>query len=866
MLNSFRLFVLFSLFFLVIFCSTTPVVQDLSGVWTLTNVNRSFSLDAKVPGSVQTSLESEAIIGNIYYRFNDVNYRWISYDTWSYKTTFTKQFESGNKYLLEFESIDTISEIKLNGITIGKTNNQFRIWRYDVTNYLSREGTWPNTLEVLIYPAALYAKNECEKYPYPVPGDPKSTVELYSGEYNRQFIRKAQCHFGWDWGLAPMTVAINRGVRLIEYSTARINSALVTQSCITQSTYELMVKVSLDSAISDGKVIVDVGEQREWTKTVTVTNSKEIEINMIIEEPNLWYPIGFGTQELYKVTIRVENNDDQAQDEISKQIGFRCVELIEDPAKNGGLTFYLKVNGIPIFLKGSNFVPLDLFEERITKERIMRFINSTIDANMNMVRIWGGGIYMTDEFYDIADSVGLMIMHDFQFACSMYPINKEFLSNVENEIIDQITRLSHHCSIVNWAGNNENEGALDWWPLDQQHPRLYLVDYVKLYLDTIYPLVKKMDPDRIFMPSSPSNGVLSQEPYVLRWGTPYNQSFGDVHFYDYNADCMDVSTFPSPRFASEYGYQSFDSTYAWDQISLAEDQKVDSELVNHREHHGSGILQMIEQISTHFNVGDNAMKWDNFIYLTQVQQSLCYQTETEHYRRQRSSEYQTMGALYWQGNTVWTAPSWSSIEFHQGRWKMLHYYAKNFFSDFLISPIESPTNTLSVYAINDSPLKKGDQVTMKLINWESTVLNSQELAIEVGPSQSAVVETLNVTEYFGENGCRDRTDCFIAFSSNYSPTNYFWPEYFNKLSLPTPKISVSNIKLLDQNTVEFTLQSDQIALFVFLQTTYSGKFQDNGFVMLKGEEKVLEWHAWEDFDFSKFELNLKVKDLSATFD
>lgn len=408
----------------------------------------------------------------------------------------------------------------------------------------------------------------------------------------------------------------------------------------------------------------------------------------------------------------LENNANQVSEkEIS--FGFRTVELIQEPVTKGniedGLTFNFRINGVDLFAMGSNWIPASVLPEYSNDLEYVRYLlQSAKDANMNMLRVWGGGLYESDEFYKMADEMGIMIWHDFMFACALYPTDDDFLSTVRTEIEQQVQRLQYHPSIILWAGNNENEMAIagPWWPEVLVWSKKLREAYAKLYVDTIKPIVQILDPTRPFVESSPSNGILSQtQPHGIA-RTPNENKYGDVHHYDYLADSFDWNSYPSTRFASEYGFQSYPSFSAIASFTSSADWKYPlSSNILHRQHRLTGETEMKIQMKMHFNDipsgGVESLK--TYLYVSQLTQAIAIKTETEFYRRNRFIDPETklghtMGALYWQLNDVWQAPTWSSIEYG-GKWKMLHYFARRFFfpiqvMPYLIQPPSSISNSI----------------------------------------------------------------------------------------------------------------------------------------------------------------------------
>lgn len=425
--------------------------------------------------------------------------------------------------------------------------------------------------------------------------------------------------------------------------------------------------------------------------------------------------------------------------------GFRSVELVQEPVVMGdpeeGLTFNFRINGEDLFAMGSNWIPASVLPENSNDiDYIKYLLQSAKDANMNMLRVWGGGIYESDEFYRLADEMGIMIWHDFMFACALYPVDDDFLASVRLEIEQQVQRLQHHPSIVIWAGNNENEMAIagPWWADVMLWNKKLREDYSRLYTDTIKPIVTILDPTRPFVESSPSNGPLSvSQPNGIS-KVPNDNRYGDVHHYDYFANSFEWTSFPSTRFASEYGYQSYPSFNALTSVTTPNDWKYPlSPNILHRQHRMTGEMEIKYQIRLHFKEVEagGIDKFKSFIYLSQLTQAIGIKTETEFYRRNRFINQETklgktMGALYWQLNDVWQAPTWSSIEYG-GKWKMLHYFARRFFFPIQVMPylIQPPANQ------NQGSDRPGSSAQISNISRNSSIPHHHQLINDNGSFQ-----------------------------------------------------------------------------------------------------------------------------------
>uniref|UniRef100_A0A9J8DJT6 beta-mannosidase n=1 Tax=Cyprinus carpio carpio TaxID=630221 RepID=A0A9J8DJT6_CYPCA len=724
-------------------------VISLNGKWQLMNSNSSVSVSAEVPGCVHTTLQRQGFISqDPYYRFNDLAYRWISLDNWTYTTSFSvpSHVRGKGKAVLVFEGVDTVSTISLNGLTIGKTDNMFRRYDFDVTGLLKDE---ENVLQVWIMSAVTYASQRSHAHTeYRVPPDCPPPVQ--KGECHVNFIRKAQSSFSWDWGPSFPTLGIWKGVRLEVFNTSRVLSYTTSP--------------------------------KYGTHTYFVS---------------LWWPFGHGEQFLYYLTIDVSLEGGE-----TFNVAFRTVELVQEPIPSSpGLSFYFRINGKPIFLKGSNWIPVHAFQDQVTTDMITILLRSAQKANMNALRVWGGGVYEQDIFYSLCDMYGIMIWQDFMFACALYPTEKDFIQTVREEVTQQVRRLKSHPSVVIWSGNNENEAAIatDWFNIPVTVRPLYVKDYVHLYVENIRDIVLQEDSTRPFLVSSPTNGVESEkEGWVAK--DPYDPHYGDTHFYSYYKDCWDWTAFPRTRFASEYGFQSWPSLSTLSKVSVSSDWDFSSNFSAHRQHHEDGNQQMLKQAELHYilpNSTDPLQKYRDTIYITQVMQAQCVKIQTEFYRRSRSDIVEgkghTMGTLYWQLNDIWQGPSWSSVEFG-GKWKMLHYWATDFYAPILSAGVEDKGDLL-IYGCFAT-------LTVKLHSWSSfnAVCSLESNVTTIKAGGSTLVFQYSISALLTQCGNCTRRSCIVTFHLSspegqmISPHNHIFlssPRYAE--GLQKPNITVRTI-------------------------------------------------------------------------
>ncbi|GBM74431.1 Beta-mannosidase [Araneus ventricosus] len=652
-------------------------VLSLNGIWTAVNLNGSIIVKTKVPGSIYTDLQRRNIIQDPYFGENDVLYSWVGHDSWTFKKKFKADCHllQKTRIILMAHGLDTVSQIHLNGELIGASDNMFVRYVFDIKPVLKTN----NSIRVSFRSAVEYSKekHESQVFKYVIP--PVCPPPVQNGECHVNYIRKMQSSFSWDWGPSFPTQGIWKPLEIVGFDTLLITDVTVVPDIFNGKLQNMTVSAHMEMASFDvvsGTMTISLNGSTIFHSNMSIEPDENLNAKTMIKigfpenfDIKLWWPSGLGDQPLYTLIVVFSNSEETASKSV--KIGFRTIELIQEPVDNSsGLSFYFKVNGVPFFAKGSNWIPADSFQERVTPQYIEDLLQSAKEANMNMLRVWGGGIYESDEFYETADRLGLLIWQDLMFACALYPTYQDFLSSVSSEVTQQVRRLQHHPSLLLWAGNNENEQAISgrWWPVVDQHLVQYKADYVKLYIDTIMPLVANEDPTRTFLPSSPSNGP---ETVRERWisNNPQDNLYGDVHYYNYFGNEWDPDTYPRARFVSEYGFQSLPSFESLANVSNPEDWIYPlNDAMKHRQHHMFGNLQMESMILKHFRLPSSSCGIQGFkdlLYLSQIVQAVAIKTETEKYRRSQSEvvngEGKTMGALYWQLNDIWPAPSWASI-------------------------------------------------------------------------------------------------------------------------------------------------------------------------------------------------------------
>ncbi|KAF6205460.1 hypothetical protein GE061_019633 [Apolygus lucorum] len=800
----------------------TSETRSLGGTWTVRNSRGTIKIKATVPGGIYTDLIDGGIINDyLFYEMNDVKYRWVGDEDWTYTYDFVipKKYFNASKKLV-FHGLDTIASIWLNGHNVGVSTNMFVRKIIDIDKF-GKVGV--NDLEIRFKSPVKAGEQLAKSMPYDVP--PLCHPPEYHGVCYANMLRKMQASYAWDWGPAFPSVGIWKDVELeLQYAPTLRDITFTTLDLDTDPrNYRVEVVVWFDEAVKNGTLSivlpVDNGDVVKFTSDVPagVTSYKAI-LRISKRLVRLWWPKGYGEPTLYEMTVEFKSQGEVQRKVVN--VGVRTVKMVQSPIIYGqdkkGLTFYLTVNKVPVFVKGANWIPMDVLPERgYNEDRLTYLLGSALESNMNSLRVWGGGVYESDRFYEYCDQKGILIWQDLMFACSMYPTTDQFLSSVKEEVSQQIKRLQRHPSIFAFGGNNENEAALvqNWYSTGNNFS-LYKNDYLTLYVDTIMPIAKNLDKSREFFTSSPSNGKMTErDGYVS--SNPSSNLFGDTHFYIYMANMWNSMIYPTPRFMSEYGMQSLPSIHTLRKAIGSGNLTWNSDVMQWRQHSPGGYGYIYAQVG--FN-----LPWSkdlaDIAYLSQINQAMAMKTETEHLRRYKTiindaNEGRTMGALYWQLNDVWEAPTWASIDYH-GIWKMTQYFARDFFADLLVVPIKTAVD-LEVYVVSDANILDHPQpldisVVTHVYKWDSfQPFSSGTTNGTIQPGESIKLYTVELDKIVD----LPKTDYFLIFELENSPRNFLFPQPLINSNYLDVIVKIAKIDTINYNTISVQLETNGIALF-----------------------------------------------------
>ncbi len=818
---------------------------DLSGQWELSDETGTYQIPVRIPGDVHSALFAAGLIPDPFYGQNELEIQWVGRRGWTMRRHFTVEEEQDHdsgrqtRRLLEFDMIDTVAEIFLNGVLVARNSSMFMPVRIDAGEALV---AGENVLEVRFDSPERAARERADRLPYPVPH------QIYPHQsMHRNLLRKTQCHGSWDWGIAMMVSGIYGACRLRSAPVDDIR-ALWAIPRRASTTWEVPVHIEWDRpGLTPGDCHYPEGippvsvhlfdpTGREVAQydpgapgdvhsaaVVRLVRPGEIAVTLTVENPLLWWPAGYGDQPLYRVAVEWEGGTR------SVRTAFRTVEVV-NAADEIGVSMYFRVNGRDVWAKGANWIPVDAFPARQTEERYRRLLQDARAANMNMIRVWGGGQYEPEIFYDTCDELGLLVWQDFMFSCSLYPSEAWFTEEVAGEVQSQVKRLISHPSIALWCGNNENVGALGWFEESRANPGRYLIDFDRLNNGVVARGVREIDDTRVFWPSSPAAG---EGDFSDNW---HDDSSGDMHYWNVWHEGRPFSAYyeVTPRFCSEFGFQSFPSVSTVRSFAAEDQWNPTAPDVEHHQRHERGNTVILETMSRYFRI---PYSFEDFVYLSQVQQAMAIGMAVTYWRSRRPV---SMGALYWQLNDLWPVVSWSSIEY-DGRWKLLHHEARRFFSPLRVAAF-TKDGTLEVHLLNDTAETVPAVVTVQGVDWRGGSLWQEARSVVVAPDAVTQVLAMAIEEL-----PFDATAGFVVATVDEDAAGNGLPVQvgrdftllceYKQAALQKPRLSAQ----VDPTGREVTLTCDEApAFWTAVELDHApAQLADNGFLLLSGESRVI---------------------------
>lgn len=789
-------------------------IQSLNGTWILKGDFLEKPVEGLVPGSVYSDLLNKALIPDPFDQDNEYFVRDIMKHDFSYERTFMNDNPETHKFLI-CEGLDTLANIYINNTLLAKTDNMHRTYRFDLDGCLVKG---ENTIKIVLEsPLNYIAKKRAD-----------SKYELFQASdavLGYVHLRKGSSMFGWDWGPQLPDAGIFRDIYIENVEKAVIDDVLLTQTHQTDRVL-VTIKPFVTSYVNHNDLSIQVTvtdplQQLVIDKTFAFQASP-IEVEIL--NPYLWNPLGYGNPYLYQVKITLIENK-KTIDFLDKKIGLREVKLIQNQDQYGE-TFTFNINGVDVFAKGANYIPEDNLLARTNKTLTRDLLESARESNHNMVRVWGGGIYPPNYFYDLCDELGLLVWQDLMFACSAYDMEDQgFIDTMVEEIKDNLRRIRNHPSIVLICGNNENETAIENWNVENQ--AIAKTFYIKQYTEIIPQIVSQEFPNMPYWRSSPSS--------VELFKNSNSDNYGDMHYWGVWHANEPITYYRKlfPRFMSEFGLQSFPTLKTVETFAKPADLNIFSYVMEQHQKNKTSNSKILNYVGKMFQYPKD---FESLLYVSQLIQAEGIRYGVEHWRRNYG---RCMGILYWQLNDCWPVASWSSIDYFH-RWKALHYHSKKFYEPIMVS-IEENQYQAKVFLTNDTLESISGTLSWELLDLAGNVIANASKDIELNPQSSK--------SYFDLDFSLDKKSAmnkilYVSFAKNNTiiTTNQvaFVPD--KHLLLEKPNISVTLQQ--NQDLYTLTLKTDTVARYVEVTIKdLDTRFSDNYFHLIPGKEKQISFHA-----------------------
>lgn len=829
------------------------ITQEIHSNWVFAEIDGTHTGKATVPGTIHTDLLANNFIEDPFYRVNEKEQQWIDKKDWEYTTIFTVSTEEFKKdnIVLEFKGLDTYASIYVNDKFLLNADNMFREWEVDVKKLVK---VGENKLKVVLHSPIKKGLELLENhYPLPAINDQSENGEM-GDEKVSVFTRKAGYHYGWDWGPRLVTSGIWKPVLLKSWNQIKIKTVFIKQPKVTKSVAELVAEIELNITTNfSGQLRISNQETNEQyiTETLKLENGvAKVSFPITIQNPKLWWTKALGEQNLYHFNVELldEGNNQLASKDITT--GLRSIKLIREKDE-AGESFLFELNGVPVFIKGANYIPNDSFVTRVTTSDYEKVIKDAVDANMNMLRVWGGGIYEYDQFYELCDKNGLLVWQDFMFACSMYPGDDEFLENIKQEAIDNVIRLRNHPSIALWCGNNEinaawshySDGGWGWKETYAEEQREEIQNtYLEIFHKILPEVVGNYTDGDAYWPSSPQAGFEPEKH------AGYENTSGDMHYWGVWHGKHPFEDFEKykARFMSEYGFQSFPDLETVKKYALPEDFNIESDVMSSHQRSGIGNLTIKEYMSWDYNVPTN---FENFLYMSQVLQARGVRMAIEAHR---SAMPYTMGTMYWQINDCWPVASWSSTDYYH-KWKALHYAVKKAYKPILLVTKEKEDSIL-VYGVSDLLEETKGELKLTVIDFEGNVLKEISEKVELIENTSTKVFEIRKDVILADF---DSTKIVLKVELSYNDgvlaDNLYYFEKPKDLLLEEPIIHTEIIE--KDGKIFLKVSTNKLVKDVYFNFKEQKVFlSDNYFDLLANEERLIELSVIDKVNYETLEL------------
>ena len=830
---------------------TQTHVLNLDGTWKLSRQGLKKRWLAQVPGTVHEDLIRSGAIPDPYPRLKELDVQWVGIATWIYKREFTMTPEILKEELCElvFDGLDTLAEVRLNGQFIGKADNMYRAWRFDVLKLLQ---PGRNTLEVTFLPALAEMERKADEYA----ANGRSLIVWGSAPWepkiSRGILRKMPCNFGWDWGPALTTSGIWQSVRIETWSTPRLQEVLVLQEhsrnlCGIKVQARLRGEVQTTGLLLHAELSLDGKKQILAESTLS---GLEGTLSLKVKNPRLWWPNGMGAQPLYKLKVELRNIHGQVIDTWVKKIGLRTLRLVRNPDKRGE-SFHFEANGKPFFAKGANWIPADAIYSRVGLPQYELLLKASAAAHMNMIRIWGGGHYERDEFYDLCDELGLCVWQEFMFACVHIPLfDQKFIENFRQEAIEQVQRIRHHASLTLWCGNNEFEmGGVK----DNDDLCMRWSEYKPLFDELNSQILGSHAPQCDYWPSSPHTPHGNRSDFN-------NPDCGDAHLWDvwHGGQPFEWYRTATHRFCSEFGFQAFPHPETVAAYANEDEKNLTTQVMEHHQRSKSGNSSILRYMLDWFRMPVGS---DNVIWASQLLQGLAIQYAVENWRRRMP---ECMGALYWQLNDCWPVASWASIDYF-GRWKALHYFARRFFDPLLLSAVENmETGTVEVHITNDRDIPVRGKVDWWLTDTDGKILKKGMLPAKIKAGSTGKVGVLDLRKELDHHGA-SRLLVWLKLTDAEGNTRrtlatFTKPKHLDLPQKPGLKARIDKDRTRKEWCIRLTVKKPALYAWVDLAGEKT-PFSDNFIHLRPGEPVELRIRISGDLSRKAVERKLTVRSL-----
>ena len=800
--------IIFGLLFTLLFgCNTlekdTPISIEINKNWQFKALDTLDWKTATVPGNIFTDLLKHKIIEDPFIKNNEEKVQWVSEKSWEYKTTFNLSDKTLKKENIElhFEGLDTYATIYLNNSLLEQTDNAFKKFSFNIHKLAEKE----NELKIIFTKTNHQETLKEKKNPYKLP------------EGNRIYTRKAQFQYGWDWGPELNTSGIWKSISIKAWNAIKFENIFIKQGEINKEKAVLSVEISIKSPTDKNVNLFTKINREVISSSISLKKGKHTyKVPIEIVNPKLWWTHNLGNPYLYNFNFQLIS-DGKIKDQKSIKKGIRTIKLITKKDSIGE-SFYFELNGKPVYAKGANYIPQNSFQNHVTNQHYEKLLSDVVNSNMNMLRVWGGGIYENDIFYDLCDKKGILVWQDFMFACAMYPGDIEFLANVAKEAEQQVKRLRNHASIALWCGNNENDEGWKRWGWQDNRTKKEKEDIWNDYLavfDTILPKTVAKFSKTDYWETSPKYGR----------GNPKYKTEGDAHDWWVWHDGYPFEHFKNnvPRFMSEFGFQSFPSFETIKYLNQNDTIHLKTDAIKLHQKHARGFQLIDEYMKRDYTIPTND---EDYVYVSQLLQAKGIVMGIE---AQRRAKPYNMGTLYWQLNDCWPAISWSSIDYF-GNWKALQYKVKKAFENVLIS-YQEDTSTISTHIVNDTFDEIKGRLRMKVMDFNGNIIWSNSELITVKPNISQKVYSIPNVDI-------DRKNVVYISEFNGNTSSY----YFSKpKDLNLPKAEIEKVISETKNGFSITLKSTVLQKDVFLFTKQKGHFSDNFFDLMPNETTVIEF-------------------------